>query len=130
MLLLGSLAFGLEAMFVGFGGKLLLIYRRHRGATLGAAFLLGFLIVVLAIVTSTFLNLEPVFLMLVVLVYSLILGKVIGVFRAKLFGRTPPPAPWLETSEEEIKRMISARGFDNLLEKNERRRRSEKGGVD
>ena len=120
--LVGSLAFGLEVMVIGLGGKLMVIYRRRKVTTLGSALSLGLLVVVLAIVTSASFRLEPVFFALIVLVYAFVAGRIIKVFGAKLI-RTPPPPVLPRTSDEEVKEILTRRGYGDLVSKSKRRRK-------
>lgn len=121
--MVGSLAFGLEAMLVGLGGKLMLMYRRRRTATFVTALSIGLLIVVAATVTSMIFKLEPIYFAIIVLIYAFIVGRVIKVFGSKLVG-SPPPIVMPKTSEREMEEILVRRGYGNLVDKSEKRRKA------
>ncbi|MGC8817024.1 MAG: hypothetical protein ACP5PX_04365 [Candidatus Hadarchaeum sp.] len=116
----------MEAMLIGFGGKILILQRLHKKETFFAAFGLGLLIVVLSIGTSLFFNLEPVYFIVLVMCFSIIVGRVVGALGRRLVGKTfSPPLPM--SSDEEIKKMVAARGYGDLLERSRRRKSVKKG---
>lgn len=118
--LFGSFAFGLEAMFAGFGGKLLLLFHRRRGITFSLTLGLGLAVVSLGIATSVLFNLEPIYFAVLVILFSLVVGRVVGAFSKKFVeSASPPPLP--KSIDEEIKKIVSARGYRNLLEKSGKR---------
>lgn len=121
ILLVGSLAFGLEALLLGLGGKLMVLYRCRKVKTIVIALAVGLAIVGPAIVTSAALALEPLYFCVVVLAYTFVAGKIISVFRAKL-ARTPAPPLPPQPSEREIKAMLRKRGLGKLVNKKKRRR--------
>lgn len=125
--LLGSLAFGLEAMFFGFGGKLLLYLRHRKGAMLLVAFGLGITIVVLSAGASIIFHLEPIYFVVLVLLFSFVVGGIIRAFSDKSAWRAPPP-PLPESTDEEIKTLLSARGYGNLLESSGGKRKKTEDG--
>ena len=120
ILLAGSLAFGLEAMLLGLGGKLMVLYRRQKGKTLAVALAIGLAIVAPAVATSAALALEPLYSCMLVLAYMFIAGKLIGVFWAKLVRAPPPPLP-PQPSEKEIREMVEKRGYGKLVRKKKKR---------
>ena len=119
ILLAGSLAFGLEAMLIGLGGKLMVFYRRRRAKTLSLALAVGFAIVGPAVMTSITLAPQPLYFCALVLAYTFIAGKLIGVFGAKLVQTPPPPLP-PQPSEKEIEAMVRERGLGKLVRKKKR----------
>lgn len=121
ILLVGSLAFGLEALLLGLGGKLMVLYRCRKVKTIVIALAVGLAIVGPAIVTSAALALEPLYFCVVVLAYTFVAGKIISVFRAKL-ARTSAPPLLPQPSEREIKAMLRKRGLGKLVNKKKRRR--------
>ncbi|KUO41267.1 MAG: hypothetical protein AVW05_02845 [Hadesarchaea archaeon DG-33] len=123
ILLVGSLAFGLEALFLGLGGKLMVLYRRRKVKTIMIALAVGLAIVGPAIVTSMALTLEPLYFCVVVLAYSFVASKIIGAFRMKLVRTPTPPLP-PQPSEREIKAMLQKRGLGRLVSK----KRAKSGG--
>ena len=123
--LVGSLAFGLEAMLIGLGGKLMVMYRRRRAATFGASLFAGLSIVAVAVITSMVFKLEPIYFAIIVLIYAFIAGRIIKVFGPKLVG-THPPLMLPKTSEEEMKEILTRRGYGDLMGKSKRRRKAAK----
>ncbi|MFH1821776.1 MAG: hypothetical protein ABH852_04985 [Methanobacteriota archaeon] len=120
--LVGSLAFGLEVMLIGLGGKLMLRYRRRKATTLVVALLVGFLVVTAAVFTSVVFGLEPIYFAIIVMVYSFIAGQIIKAFRSKLVGTSSPPT-MPKTSDKEIEEIIVRRGYGDLVGKPNRRRK-------
>lgn len=117
ILLIGSLAFGLEAMLIGLGGKLMVLYRRHKSRTLVTGLGVGLAIVVPAVIASIALTLEPIFFCALVLVCMLTASGVIKAFGAKSI-RTPPPRPLPTPALElEVVDMLRKRGFGKLVKK-------------
>ncbi len=119
LLFAGSLAFGLEAMLLGLGGRLPLLYGRRRWATLGWALGCGCAIIGLSIVTAAPFGLGPLYVCALVLGYTFLAGGVIRRFKARFIKpslpRLPPPA-----SEVEIRRMLRKRGLRALVKKKKR----------
>lgn len=103
---------------LGLGGKLMVLYRSDRLKVVGLAFLLGFAIVGLAMFTALALGLEPLHLCVIVLVYTLVAGRLTSRLGAGRIEPSPPPLP----SEEDIRAMLRVRGFGKLLKKRGRRR--------
>jgi len=123
VLILGSFAFGLEAVRMGLGGQLLVLYSRGRGRALGLASLVGLAIVGLSIFTSSLASNvaagpEPLYLCLAVLSYTLIAGGIVSGLRAKLIKPSPPPPPPILGAE--IERMLRRRGFAELAGEEEK----------
>ena len=115
MLLVGSIAFGFEALLFGFGGQLGVLYRRKRAKAFGLALATGLAIVVLALIISLSFGLEPVYLCALILALTPTVGKVVGLFRDKLLEPSPPPqlpvAP-----KKEIAAMLKKRRLGELIE--------------
>lgn len=120
ILLAGSLAFGLEALLIGLGGRLTVIYRRGRRRLLKLALPLGLIIVGLSIWISILLSLEPLYLCVLVLACTFAAGKLINVFKAKLVKTLPPPLP-PQPSEREIETMLRKRRLGKLTHKKKRK---------
>jgi hypothetical protein len=114
ILVIGSLAFGLEALLLGLGGKLIVLYRRQRVRTLALALLIGAAVVTPAIVTSTAFTLEPLYFC--VLVYVFVASRIISIFGAKLVQTTPRPLPQ-QPSDLEVEEMLRKRGYGKLVKK-------------
>ena len=115
LLLAGSLAFGLEALLLGLGGQLAVLYRRRKFRTLVFALAVGLGIAGLAILTSAALGLEPLYPCVLALVYMLMAGKAIGALKPKL--KAPPPLPLQTQPEEELRAALRKRGFGELVRK-------------
>jgi hypothetical protein len=93
MFLFGSLAFGLEAMWIGLGGQLTSLYRRDRKRVFKVASLVGLCVVGLSIATTTALNFGPVYFCAFVLVYTLFTSTVLGLLKTRFIHlelSTPP----------------------------------------
>jgi len=116
IILVGSLAFGLEALLLGLGGKLTVLYRRQRVRTLTLALCVGLAVVVPAIITSATLTLEPLYFCVLVLVYMFVASRIISIFGAKLARTTPRPLP-PQPSDLEVEEMLRKRGYDKLVKK-------------
>lgn len=121
VLVVGSLAFGLEALLLGLGGKLMVFYRRDRLKMLGLAFAVGLVIVGFAMITAAALSLEPLYLCALVLVYMFAAGKITDKFGAGLVKPSPAPLP-KQPSDEELRAMLRRRGFEKLVKKKRGRR--------
>jgi hypothetical protein len=113
--LLGSLAFGLQALLLGLGGKLSVLYRRDWKRVLALASLVGLTVVGLSIVTSTVLSLGAIYFCASVLVYTLLAGGALNLYKMKRIKPSPlpPPSP---TADVDIKQMLQKRGFKELVE--------------
>ncbi len=122
ILLAGSLAFGLEALLIGLGGRLTVIYRRGRGRLLKLALPLGLIIVGLSIWISMLLSLEPLYLCVLILACTFAAGKLINLSSTKLFKPRAPPAP-PTIPEGELKLMLKKRGFSDLVKEKKRRKK-------
>lgn len=116
VLLIGSLAFGLEALLLGLGGKLMVLYRRKRVRTFVLALGVGLAIVMPAVITSMVLALEPLYFCVLVLAYMFIASRIVHVSGAKL-PRAPPRALPLPSSELEVVTMLRKRGYGKLVKK-------------
>jgi uncharacterized protein YneF (UPF0154 family) len=114
MFLFGSLTFGLEAMLIGLGGQLTSLYRRDRKKVLEVASLVGLCVVGLSIGTTTALDFGPVYFCALVLVYTLFMSTVLGMFKTRFVKMELPMPPRI--SDEEIKQVLQKKGFDELVE--------------
>jgi len=116
MFLFGSLAFGLEALLLGLGGQLPVLYRRGRKRVLKMASLVGLAVVCSSIVTSAALGFGPLYFCAFVLVYMLLASGILNLLGAKLIKPSPllPPSP---TADVEIEQMLQKYGFKELIEK-------------
>lgn len=117
--LFGSLAFGLEALLLGLGGQLSVLYRRGRRRALGLALIVGLAIVSFSILTSSIASnlvagMEPLYLCLAVLLYTILASGVVGRLKEKLIK--PSPLPPLPAADAEIERMLQGRGFSELMD--------------
>jgi len=114
MFLFGSLAFGLEALLLGLGGQLPVLYRRGRKRVLKMASLVGLAVVGLSIVTSAALAFGPLYFCASVLVYTLLASMILSLYRTRLIKPEPllpPPA-----ADVEIEQMLQKRGFKEFVE--------------
>lgn len=112
--LLGSLAFGLQALLFGLGGKLSVLYRRGRKRVLALASLVGLTVIILSIVTSTVLSLGPLYFCASVLVYTLLAGGALNLYKMKRVKPSPlpPPSP---TTDAKIRQMLRKRGLKKFV---------------
>jgi hypothetical protein len=112
ILIAGSLAFGLEALLIGFGGKLIVIYRERPWLTLGLASGLGLWVVGISVVLGSLLALEALYLCALLLLFTIAAGKIIGLLKPELVKpRLPPPE---RISDREIERDLKKRGIRKL----------------
>ena len=116
ILLIGSLAFGLEALLLGLGGKLTVLYRRQRVRTITLALCVGLAIVAPAVITSAALTLEPLYFCVLVLVYMFVASRIISMFGAKV-AQTPLQPLLPQPSDMEVVEMLRKRGYDKLVKK-------------
>ena len=116
LLLAGSFAFGLEALLLGLGGQLAVLYRRRKFRTLVLALAVGLGITGLAILTSAALGPEPLYPCVLALFYMLVAGKTIGALKPKLKAPSPLPLP-PQPPEEELRAALRKRGFGELVRK-------------
>jgi predicted lysophospholipase L1 biosynthesis ABC-type transport system permease subunit len=121
ILILGSLAFGLEALSLGLGGRLMVLYRRRRVRALALALGVGLAVVGPAIATSAALSLGPIYLCVLVLVYMFVASRIIAVFGAKLAQTPPQPIP-PQPSDMEVAEMLRKRGYGRLVKKKRKTR--------
>lgn len=113
MFLLGSLAFGLEALLLGLGGQLSVLYRRDRKRVFKMASLVGLAVVGSSILTSAALDFSPLYFCASVLVYTLLASMALSLYRTRLIKPELQPPPIVDV---EIKKMLQKRGFDELVE--------------
>jgi len=114
MFLFGSLAFGLEALLLGLGGQLSVLYRRDRKRVLKMASLVGLAVVGSSIATSAALGLGPLYFCAFVLVYTLLASMVLSSYRKRLIKPERLPLPPI--ADMEIKKILQKRGFEELVE--------------
>lgn len=109
----------MEAMSIGLGGKLMVIYRRSRAKTLAAGLFSGVAIIGISIITSVILSLEPLHFAVLVLIYLFVAGKILGLFGSRLVSPSPiPPLP--AQSDAEIEAIVHKRGLGKKSSKKER----------
>jgi len=116
ILFLGSLAFGLEAMLLGLGGQMSVLYRRNKRKTVALALVFGLAIVGLSTATAAPLKLEPLYVCVLVLGYMFLVGAVIWNFRTKFMTARELHLPQT-ASNAEIKSMLKKRGFEAMVKK-------------
>lgn len=110
------MAFGLEALLLGLGGKLAVLYRRRKVKTIVIALTVGLAIVGPAVATSMAFALEPLFFCVLVFAFMLAASGIVRLFGVKITRTPPPPLP-LEPSEEELQALLKKRGFEKLVRK-------------
>ena len=119
LLLVGSLAFGLEAMLIGLGGQLPLLYRRKKLETLGLAIGIGLAIVCPSIAIAVVFGIGPIYACVLVAIFMFLAGVAVRLSEPKLVKsrplRLPPP-----TRDAEIKEMLKKKGFGALVKKKKR----------
>ncbi|MFN4132816.1 MAG: hypothetical protein ACK4GQ_00370 [Candidatus Hadarchaeales archaeon] len=110
LLIAGALAFGLEALLIGWGGKLTVIYGRHPWFTVGLASGLGLLIVFLTISISfllQWLENQPIYVGVLALLLTVAVGKTVSPLKVKLVPKREIPIP--KISDEELEKVIKRR---------------------
>jgi hypothetical protein len=115
MLILGSFTFGFEALLLGLGGRLFVLYRKSFLRTLELALSLGLAIVCLSIAISSLLSLQLIYLCAFVLACTLLISLILG--RCKKFVRTPPTMPPID--DDEIKKVLNKHGFGEFKKEDE-----------
>lgn len=119
LLLVGSLAFGLEAMLLGLGGQLPLMYHRKKSETIVLAFGLGLAIVCPSIAIVVVLGIGPIYACALVVVFMFLAGWAVRLSKTKFIKqrplRLPPP-----TRDAEIKEMLQKKGLGALVKKKKR----------
>ncbi|MCS7132051.1 MAG: hypothetical protein NZ934_04930 [Hadesarchaea archaeon] len=113
LLILGSFTFGFEALLLGLGGQLIVLYREDRSRTLKLALSLGLAISCLSIGISSLLNLQPIHLCASVLACTLLLSSIVRCYKKSV--KTPLPV-FPPIDDEEIKKVL---GKHSLLESKE-----------
>ena len=119
LLFAGSLAFGLEAMLLGLGGQMSLLYRRNKLNAIGLALAFGLIIVALSAITAAPFGLEPLYVCVLVLGYMFLIGAVIRHFKTKFVGTKALHLPHVQ-SDAEIKAMLRKRDLGALVKKKKR----------
>jgi len=115
----GSLAFGLEAMLLGLGGQMSLLYRRNKLNAIKLALAFGLIIVSLSAITAAPFCLEPLYVCVLVLGYMFLIGAAIRHFKTKFVGAKTLRLPQAQ-SDAEIKAMLKKRGLGALVKKKKR----------
>jgi len=119
LLLIGSLAFGLEALLLGLGGQLPLMYRRKKPETVGLAFGIGLAIICPSIAIAAVLGIGPIYACVLVVVFMFLAGWAVKLSKAKFIKpsplRLPPP-----TRDAEIREMLQKKGLGALAKKKKR----------
>jgi hypothetical protein len=124
MFVLGSLVFGLEALLLGLGGQLSVLYRCGRGRALGLALAIGLAIVGLSILTTSIASsrvtgLEPLYLCLMVFLYTILASRIVSRLKVRLIKPSPLPPP--PVAAVEIERMLQKRGFGEPVDEEKKR---------
>lgn len=115
LLLIGSVAFGFEALLVGFGGRLIPLYRQRPWLTLGMASGLGLWVVGISIVIGLALVLEPLYVGGIVVVLTIVAGKIISFVKPELVKTSTLKVKRI--SDAEIKQDLKKRGMGKLTRK-------------
>lgn len=118
VVLCGSLAFGIQAMFLGMGGKVMVRYTQNRRYVLAASSLLGFCIGTMAILTNDLLGMELSCLALWLVAYTGISGGILRAFSGKR-GAREMKIPQVG-SDEDLRRMLERRGLGKLVDEEQR----------
>jgi len=105
-LLLGAPVFGLEAMFLGLGGRVLVLYRRKRRLMLLGCFGAGLASVLPPFVLSLRFELGVLETCSVLALSIGIVGCILSLFSARIKERYQPPLPDLEKELERWKRKL------------------------
>ncbi|MEM2875196.1 MAG: hypothetical protein QW567_04175 [Candidatus Hadarchaeales archaeon] len=109
----GSLAFGIQAMFLGIGGRTMVAYGRNRGTMLLKALVLGLCIGTLSIITTDLLGMGSPYIALWLVAYTVISGAVLRVFPY----RAPPREIDLpQANSDDLKRLVRRKGLNGLIE--------------
>jgi hypothetical protein len=109
ILLAGSLTFGLEALLIGLGGKLMVVYREKPWITIGLASGLGLWVVGISIVLGVLLTLEALHVCALTFLLTIAAGRTIVPLKPRLTKPTPPPPEPI--SDREIERDLRKRGL-------------------
>jgi hypothetical protein len=108
IVLCGSFAFGVQAMFLGLGGRLIVRYGKRRGRVLMESLILGLCIGGAAVAMVEVMGLEPLYLALWLPVYTGVFGILLrGVYRGE--GKRELQVP--DYSEDELRKMIERSGL-------------------
>lgn len=107
LLIAGSIAFGFEALMIGWGGKLTAVYNRRPWFTIALASGLGLLIVSATLVISfllQWLENQAIYVGALALLLTAIAGKAISPLKLRLLPKREIPVP--EISEEEMRKVV------------------------
>ncbi|MEM2878646.1 MAG: hypothetical protein QXG10_03775 [Candidatus Hadarchaeales archaeon] len=115
VVLLGSFAFGVEAMFIGMGGRLMVEYRRGRRMVLFESALIGLSIAGCAVLTSWSMGLDPPFMALFLAVYTGIAGALIRLFSGGCKERRVIQHEMI--TDDELKGMLERKGLKGLVDR-------------
>lgn len=119
ILLAGSPAFGLEALFLGVGGISSSIYG-EKIRLLAASLPLGLTLVAISIGLTQVLSLSPSYLCVLPLGLSYLAGKIISNIKTKEIPKQKEVAIKGGTSNSEIKNMLKRRGLEGLIKDNKK----------
>jgi hypothetical protein len=123
LFLIWSLAFGLEVMLIGLGGRLMVLYRRWGPKMFLIALAIGLATVLPAISASIVFNLEPIFFCALLVAFVFVAGGIVNVVGSKRIRTPQPPIP-TGPSDEEMKELIRRRGLGELVGKKRMKTRS------
>jgi uncharacterized protein (DUF58 family) len=103
-------------MLLGLGGRMSVLYRCNKRKTVALALAFGLTIVGLSAATAAPLELEPLYVCVLVLGYTFLVGAVIWNFRSKFMTAREHPPPQI-ASDAEIRSMLEKRGFGAMVKK-------------
>ncbi len=106
LLLLGMPAFGLEAMFLGLGGKVFALYRRRRSLVLGGCLGAGLASTLPPVLLSGWLGLGVPETCLLLGLCIGIVGGALSPFSKRIRGEYRPPLPEVEKELERLERRL------------------------
>jgi hypothetical protein len=106
VLLFGAPAFGLEAMFLGLGGKVFVLYRKKKYPVLLSCVGLGVLSVLPPLVISKWLSLGILETCLVLALSIGITGGALSLFSGRIKGGYEPQLPAIDRELERLKNKI------------------------
>jgi len=88
LLLIGSLAFGLEALMLGMGGKIIPLYKNRPLVVISLSTFLGFWIVIISLTLGLLLALDPIYICTSVLILTVISGKLVQFMKPELVKKS------------------------------------------
>jgi len=113
ILVCGSLAFGIQAMFLGMGGRLMIRYSKSRKRTLTLALGLGLCICVGSIVSNELIGLHIRWLVLWLVAYTGLFGAAIRAFLRK--GQQRELRIPAGGSDRDLRKIIEKKGLNGLM---------------